>query len=303
MTEQAPRIALAPCKDHPGFIAGDDAPLVRAFKDAGCACELVRWDDPKAGWERYDGVIIRSTWDYQERLDEYLAWAERAASQTTLLNPLAVVRQNIRKTYLQSLQEQGVPIVPTRWLDESSSLERAIDDAGWTDAIIKPAIGAGASGLVRFSTTNANDLARVRAHAERCINSGLGPMLIQPWLPTIVDAGETSVVVIDGEVSHAVRKVPAGDDFRVQIEFGGTYTVVEPTESQREIALASWDAANDPASPLLYARVDLVEPEPGEPAVIELELIEPELFFPITPGAADRFAVAALRRLKAAPAR
>ena len=298
MSDESPSIALATCEEHPGFVAGDDAPLVQAFKSAGCRCRLVRWDAPDTDWSSFDAVVIRSTWDYQERLDDYLRWAALVDETTRLLNPLGVVRANIRKTYLLDLRDRGVPTVPTAWLVEGGSLAEALEGTGWEDAIIKPAIGAGASGLIRFGAGRADEISRVQAHADRCMEQNLGPMLIQPWLPSIVDTGETSVVVIDGEVSHAVRKVPADDDFRVQIEFGGRYTVVEPSKRQAEVALDACAAAESLHGPLLYARVDLVEPEPGDPALIELELIEPELFFPIVPDAAGRFAGATLRALR-----
>ena len=151
------------------------------------------------------------------------------------------------------------------------------------------------AGLLR---AHASDHDRLIAHARRELRHG--PVLVQAWMPTILDRGELSVVLIDGRVSHAVRKVPAKGEFRVQIEFGGTYTPTEPTAREAGVARDAHDAAaraHNGGEPLLYARVDLVEPTPDTPAVIELELIEPELFFPNVPEAAPRFADALLARL------
>jgi glutathione synthase/RimK-type ligase-like ATP-grasp enzyme len=293
------RIALATCESHPGFIANDDAPLLEALRERECDAALERWDDTHVDWSAFDAVVLRTTWDYMDRLDDFLAWCARVTEVSTLFNPLPVVEANIRKTYLRDLREAGVPIVPTRWLDpdEPEALAFILEEAGWadTDVILKPSVGAGASGMLR---AHAADLDRLIQHAKQELRHG--PVMIQPWLGSILDRGELSIVLIDGHVSHAVRKTPKHGEFRVQIEFGGTYTPVTPTPRETEVALAAHAAAvrahNDNA-PLLYARVDLVEPEPDTPVVIELELIEPELFFPNVPEAAPRFAEATLARL------
>lgn len=293
------RIALATCAHHPGFIANDDAPLIEALAGRGCDAPQARWDDEDIDWAAFDGVVLRTTWDYMERLGEFLAWCSRVERVSRLLNPLAVVEANIRKTYLRDLERAGVAVVPTLWLHdgEAAALAGMIEEAGWGagDVVLKPCVGAGASGMLRAP---GSDTDRLAAHAKGELRHG--PVLVQEWLGSIMDRGELSVVVIDGEVSHAVRKVPqGGEEFRVQIEFGGAYTPEEPGAPEREVALAAIEhaaRAHHDGESLLYGRVDLVEVD-GRPAVIELELIEPELFFPIVPGAADRFADALLQRL------
>lgn len=293
------RIALATCAHHPGFIANDDQPLLEELIVRGCNARLVRWDDPGVAWDGFDAVVLRTTWDYQDRLDAFLAWCELIERTSRLFNPLGVVEANVRKTYLRGLERDGVPIVPTRWIEpgRSEALPTLLEEAGWDDdeIILKPCVGAGASGMLRAHARETDQLVE---HATRELRHG--PVLVQRWMPTILDRGELSVVVIDGRISHAVRKVPKDGEFRVQIEFGGTYTPTKPTAREAEVALAAHAhaaRAHNHAAPLLYARVDLVEPEPGEPAVIELEMIEPELFFPIVPHAAPRFADALLDRL------
>lgn len=293
------RIALATCESHPGFIANDDAPLLEELKVRGCDARLERWNDPHVDWAAFDGVVLRTTWDYQDHLDDFLDWCARVERVSRLFNPLGVVEANVRKTYLRELERDGVPIVPTKWIEpgEADALPALLEDAGWAhdDVVLKPCVGAGASGMLR---AHASEHERLIAHASRELRHG--PVLVQSWMPTILDRGELSVVVIDGAISHAVRKVPSEGEFRVQIEFGGTYTPMEPTAREAEVALeahACAARAHHDGAPLLYARVDLVEPEPGVPAVIELELIEPELFFPNVPEAAPRFAEALLARL------
>lgn len=293
------RVALATCESHPGFIANDDAPLLEAFRERCCDAALERWDDPHVDWAAFDAVILRTTWDYMDRLDEFLAWCARATEVSTLFNPLPVVEANIRKTYLRDLREAGVPIVPTRWLepDEPEALSFILDEAGWTDVdvVLKPNVGAGASGMLRAP---GSDVEAITHHAKQQLRHG--PVMIQPWLPSILERGELSIVLIDGHISHAVRKTPKPGEFRVQIEFGGKYTPVTPTAREAEVALAAHNVAaraHNCGAPLLYARVDLVEPEPDDPVVIELELIEPELFFPNVREAAPRFADATLARL------
>ena len=293
----APKVCLATCKHHPGFCANDDAPLLDAFNAAGAVAKLVEWDDRSTNWADFDAVVIRTTWDYMDRLDEFLAWADHVHAVSRLLNPPAILRANLDKTYLRDLEHHGAPIVPTRWLDpdEAGDLEAALRDTGWTDIILKPTVGAGASGLKRLDLDTQLDDAL--DHARELLQRGVA--MAQPWLPSILDRGELSIVLVEGELSHAVRKVPSGGDFRVQIEFGGQYTLQQPTQRETEIAKLAHDRIAGDHAPLLYCRADIVEPQPGEPALIEFEAVEPELFFPMAPDAARLVAQRTLARLAA----
>lgn len=262
------RVAIATCAHHPGFIANDDEPLIAALGGLEVEAVLARWDDARVEWGGFDAVVIRTTWDYQERLEAFLAWVERVEGETVLINPGEVVRRNVRKTYLRELEAEGIGIVPTRWFEAGGWGAADVEElAGWCDeVIVKPSIGAGASGLGRFAS---EDVDGIGAHI-RSIEGG-GPVLVQRYLPSIIEAGEVSIVVIEGEVSHAVRKVPARGDFRVQIEFGGVYTLIEPSEREVEVALRAVEIAS--GGRVVQARADLVEGLVGE-----IELIEPELF-------------------------
>jgi len=256
----------------------------------GHEARLVRWDD--ADWGAFDCVLLRTTWDYMERLEEFFTWCRRVDASTTLLNPIDVVETNLRKTYLRELERAGVPIVPTRWIEPGvTDIRRALEQAvgEWGRIVIKPHVGAGASGLLRATRESLNE-----AVAHVAVLLGAGPVVVQPFLDSIMTTGETSVVVIGGEVSHAVRKTPKEGEIRVQIEFGGSYTPVRPTGAQTGVALSAMRAQGEGC---LYGRVDLVEPEPADVRVIELELVEPELFFPFVEGSAQGYCDALLARL------
>ena len=289
-------VAIATCESHPGFCANDDAPLLEAFRAQGATADLCRWDDESTDWSTFDAVIIRTTWDYMDRLDEFLAWVDRVDDVTRILNPPSVVRDNLDKVYLRDLERAGIPIVPTRWIDpsESNNLEQILRDTNWPELIIKPTVGAGASGLGRFTIDQLDEaITHTKAQLER------GVTMAQPMLESIRTTGELSIVLIEGEYTHAVRKIPTEGDIRVQIEFGGQYSRVEPTGQEIDIAIRAHNQVAGDHAPLLYCRADLVEPTQGNPALIEFEAVEPELFFPMAPNSAVRFAERAIERLTA----
>ena len=295
---QSPRIALATCASHPGMMAGDDEALIDVLTPMGFVCERPRWDDASVDWGSYDSVLIRTTWDYQEKLDAFLAWVDRASELAPLLNPAPMVRANIDKRYLRDLDRAGASIVPTRWIEagtnpgELSGLVDGFASSSGLAGVLKPVVGAGASGLMMFRPDQIDDAA---AHASGLVEACGGAMLQAP-IDSIRTRGELSVVLIDGEITHAVRKTPSGGDWRVQIEFGGRYELEEPGEREAEIARLAVKTLGGDAAPL-YARIDLVEVEGVGPAIIEAELIEPELFFPMAPDAARAFGAALARRL------
>ena len=204
------------------------------------------------------------------------------SSQTTLLNPLEVLRWNANKRYLRDLSEAGVPIVPTVFAASGALVNSIREQREWGTVVIKPAVAAGAYETLVFDLSEAAEHAQT--HLDRL--TAKGEALVQPYLDAITVEGETSLVYFEGEFHHAVRKVPQTGDFRVQIEFGGRYTVVEPRAAQLDVAERA--IAQAPVLPL-YARVDLVEVG-GDPHIMELELIEPELFFLFVPESSITFA-------------
>lgn len=282
-------VALATCAHHPGFCAGDDEALVEQLATVGVRAEAARWDDADIAWDSYDAVLIRTTWDYTERVEEFLAWMRRVEGVTAVFNSSAVAEANLHKSYLKKLGDAGVP---TLWCEDSDDPAAALDEAdarGWGSVAVKPAVGAGAEELLIAPLADREALcAHIRRVQKRCA------VMVQPLIEGVRERGELSVVLIDGEVTHAVRKTPTGEDYRVQIEFGGAYALEEPCDAALEAVRAAgalWDEAP------LYARVDLVEPEDGVFWIIEVELVEPELFFPWAGHAGARLGEALKKRL------
>lgn len=269
-------IATTSAADDP-----DLALLTGALGDLGVDAVPVAWDDPAFDWDVVP-VVVRSTWDYASRVTEFLAWA---AAVRQLHNPLAVIAWNADKHYLDDLAARGVPTVPTAYV-------RSGDEAAFPEGrfVVKPTVGAGSRGASRFDATEHTE---GRAHVDALAALGLTSM-VQPYLAGI-EAGETGVVVVDGVVSHAVRKharmgvdaasMPAGP---VSVE------AVEPSGAQLAVVDAVLRALPLEHA-LCYARVDLVDTDAG-PVVLEVELIEPFLFLETRDGAAATLASAIARR-------
>jgi glutathione synthase/RimK-type ligase-like ATP-grasp enzyme len=284
-----PRIAIATCNGYDDLKV-DDALLREALAAGGAEAESVVWDDPEAGWGGYDLCLVRSTWDYHDKHGGFLAWTRSVAAETRLANPAATVAWNSEKTYLRELEQAGVPVVPTVWVEpgEAIDAEAVLAERGWAEAVVKPAVDLGAK-----------NLRRVRAgagEAEGALAAVLarGAAMLQPFLPSLEAEGELSLIYIDGELSHAVRKRPAAGDFRVQSIWGGTFEPASPSA----VAIEIGDQALAHLREIpLYARVDLVADPDGDPRLIELELIEPNLYLSTHPIAADRLSNAVLNLL------
>jgi glutathione synthase/RimK-type ligase-like ATP-grasp enzyme len=236
-------------------------------------------------WPRYDAVVVRSTWDYHHRPAQFLQWIARLeAAGVPVWNPPALLRWNLDKRYLAELGGQGVVVVPTLTVPHGSetSLPAALASAGWDAAVVKPAVSASAHETWRTSRTRAElDAARFAALVRA------GEVLVQPYLPAI-EQGEWSLCFLGGRYSHAVLKRPRRGDFRVQSELGGEVLLARPEPGL--VARAEEVVARLPA-PWLYARVDACEVD-GALVLMELELIEPTLFFHADPSAPTRFAQA-----------
>lgn len=270
----------------------DEPELTTALTDRGATVHEVAWRQEDADWGAYDAVVIRSTWDYTQDVDAFVAWAERVeATGARLYNPAEVVRWNSHKGYLIELEERGAPIVPTAWLGRGDEVELAEIAAarGWDGVVAKPAVGAGAEALLVVPP--GSNLAVHQDEFEAL--TGAGDAMVQPYIRSVRDAGELSVVVIDGEVSHAVRKLPRSGEVRTQIEFGADYVAEEPDPDAA--ALATW-LVEATGHDLLYARVDLLAADDGQWLLGELEAIEPALLLAWSDGSAERLADAIVRR-------
>lgn len=280
------RVALATCMNLPE--PDPDQPLLLdALAARGLTPTMMAWDDPSADWSSVRACVIRSTWNYYRAIDRFMAWAERTARVTTLWNPLSIVRWNVDKRYLQSLEKKGVPIVPTRFVgrDEATSLRDVMRELSAEVVVVKPAISAASFATVKVDEGEASRAAG-EAHLRELV--ARGDVLVQPYVPSVERYGERSLIWIDGAMTHAIRKSP---------RFGGEHENVSAAMpiADDERALAE-RALETIAEPLLYARIDLARDERGGPMIMELELLEPSLFLAQHPPALDRFADAIARR-------
>lgn len=266
-----------------------DLPLLTAaLGDAGVDHRVVAWDDPDVNWAGFDLAVVRSTWDYHRRLDEFLAWVDTVASATMLANPPAMIRANVDKRYLVGLAADGVDVVPTVVLDTMAAVGVADLDG---DIVVKPSVGAGANGARRFI----NDVAAARAHAVSLVaTSGV---VVQPYLSAVDTTGEVGLVFIGGQFSHAFNKAALlGGDTDWADELYAAEEITSQVARDEEIALAENVAARYPGA--LYLRVDLL-PGPRGPLVSEVEAVEPSLFCHIDPMSARRFAHAVVEQIGA----
>ncbi len=275
-------VVFATC-DHQPLVAPDDEPLAEALKALGFGVTPIPWTeiDPSGIVEPWP-IVLRSTWDYQRVPTMFAAWLEALAdSGRMVLNPPLIARQNIDKLYLRGLEEAGIPIPRTRWIDrpDAAAIDQVLREEHWDAAVLKPRIGATAHGM--FLLTPGMDLSETDLAPARASGA-----LVQEFIPESRDRGEISLVFAGRDFSHAVLKHARDGDFRVQKDFGGS--VAETTPSADVRALASQVMSLVPAD-CTYARVDVVEANRG-PLLMELELIEPELYFSIVPGSAARMA-------------
>lgn len=280
-----PRIALATGTDMP-VSDPESHLLIAALVRRGIAADYLPWQATH-DWGDYRLVVCRTPWDYFLQLPAFLAWVRRTAAKTLFLNPASVIEWNCHKRYLREIAGRGIPTVPTLWLDQGAAdPDVHLQAAGWGEVVVKPAVSIGAIGALR---------GRARDHACAAhLNSLLaeGDVMVQPFVASIVEAGEASLVFFGGRFSHAIRKLPQSGDYRVQELYGGTVHPYSPTMAELDLASSALALTPEPTT---YARVDLVWHN-GEPVVMELELIEPELFLSVD-GAAARFADALAERL------
>lgn len=269
------KVAVVSSKIAAGM-SDDDPILMAALERAGHAAKLLDWDDPTANWADFDVALVRSTWDYFERAAEFMPWLEATSKKVRFINEVETLRWNFDKRYLLELAEAGLPVVPTE-LATLEELDGAMDRVWQTrkGAIVKPVVSGGAWGLHHRQIG-----ARLRPDPAQ------GPWLVQPFVPSIMKEGELSIILLGGEVSHGIRKLPKDGDIRVQREHGGREMVEVPSPEACVLALKILAAC--PGEPM-YARADLIERE-GNLELMEMELFEPELFFVLVPESADRLA-------------
>jgi O-ureido-D-serine cyclo-ligase len=270
----------------------DLPPLESALRNAGANVVIAEWDRPH-DWSRFDVALLRSTWDYPQRLAEFFSWAEGVSRMTRLVNPLPVVKWSSDKHYLGELAEKGVATVLTKFVEPGErpgqGLSALLSQPEIEEFVVKPAVGAGSRDAQRFGREQLDQAAR---HAQRMLDEKRS-VLLQPYLNRVDEHGETALVYFQGEFSHAIRKGP------LLRRKGGPTTELFAKEAitarvpdAAELSMGARALQAIPFATPLYARVDLIRDQKGEPVVLELELIEPSLFFPFAAGSAERFAAA-----------
>lgn len=279
------RVDLATCRVLPEPDP-DQELLLRALADAGCEARLRPWDAPDPPGPPADLCVVRSTWNYYERRADFLAWAERVAARTPVLNPPPILRWSTDKLYLRDLEDRGIPVVPTVFLPRGAGADLAavMAEHGWSDVVVKPRVSAGSFATRRCVTRDLDAGARFLAAQLRERD-----MMVQPYLRSVEGYGERALVWIDGSLTHAVRKSP-----RLHGQDEAVSAAVALAADERALAERALEGVSEG---LLYGRVDLVRDDGGAPLVMELELVEPSLFFLQHPPALLRFVVGIQARL------
>ena len=259
-------VAIVTCKVKPEEDP-DEELLLEALADAGLQPTLAAWDDDTVDWSQFGMAVLRSAWNYIDDLDGFLAWAVHAGTATNLFNPVEVVQWNTHKGYLRELAKQGVPVVPTAWLGigEERDIADLMADRGWHDVVAKPVVGAAS-----YLTDRISDPVSPQSQQfwrKLCTDR---EVMVQPYLASVEEYGERALIWIDGELTHAVRKSPRLGDDEERVSDALPISHVE-----RELAEA---VIADIPHELLYARIDLIRGDHGEPLLAELELVEPSLF-------------------------
>lgn len=269
----------------------DLPPLTSALREVGAEVLVADWDDPDVDWASCRLALLRSTWDYWQRLEEFLAWAQRTARLTTLLNPPAVVRWNTDKHYLADLARGGAPIVPSRFVEPgegaSEALEAFLRAEVSADWVVKPAVGAGSKDAARYAR---GDESAAIDHIERLTHARRS-VVLQPYLGQVDREGETALIYFGGHFSHAICKGPLLR--RGNAPASGLFAQEQITPrvpAEEELRVAERVMAALPFAKPLYARVDLIRGDDGGPRLLELELTEPSLFLAHATGAARRLA-------------
>lgn len=281
------KVALVTYSKHPELFDGDNL-LVEPFKKRGFTPISIPWDKMGVEWDSFDLVIIRSVWDYHTRIREFSDWINTLEiSKVNIWNPAKIIRWNMDKKYLLELKSKGIPIVPTLIINKANvqNIGNLLKDRLWEEVIIKPTIGASSYKIIRVKS---RELSLHSSEIEDILRES--EMIIQPYIREINLEGECSFLFFNKVYSHAVLKKPKADEYRTQPEFGGSEVGVKPDPN---VIKQASNILNKIDSSLLYARVDGLIVN-GQFMLMELELIEPYLFFEFEKASAERFVEAAM---------
>lgn len=273
----------------------EDQLVEEALQQKGLTTCRVNWDNTDFDWASAKALLFRATWDYFHRFKEFDAWLNKVKEVTELINPYEQIMWNIDKHYLTDLEQKGINIVPTLFIEprETRTLQEVITASGWKNVILKPAISGGARHTYKLNEQN---IAEHEAIFSQLIAEE--SMLLQPFLDNIIPKGEVSYMTFGGKFSHAILKIAKPGDFRVQDDFGGSVHAYAP--NAEEIAFAEKCAAQCTPIPV-YARVDVVWDNNNELALAEMEMIEPELWFRMDKNSAHLLADVILTHIESQP--
>lgn len=273
-------VLLATCAELPEGEPGGKL-LVEALAKRGVDARFASWDDPDVDWQAARLVLVRSTWDYDTRRDDFLAWCREVGDR--LVNSAQAIAWNTDKAYLVDLGQTHLPVVPTVAVDGEEELAPAV--AKFAPAVVKPRVGAGGRGVVVFDGEDGGPDGLDESRLQ------LGPWIVQPLVESVRTEGEISVFVLGGDVVSQVQKRPAGEEIRVHEEYGGRSEPVPVTSEAAQVAVETVQVTEGLLGvPLPYARVDLMRLADGTLAVSELEITEPGLYLDVLPANAGAFA-------------
>ncbi len=294
MPGRRPRVALAASPDYPDLL--EEGPLLTAaLAEVGIHARTAVWSDPTQDWSTFDLVVANGAWDHIHHAAAFLAWVDAvAAGGTALVNSPATLHWNLDKRYLRDLDAAGVPIVPTGWVEAGDGASDPPLPPG--EVVVKPSVSGGGYRTARYEP---HEHAAARAHVAELVGGGRVAM-IQPYQPAVDDAGESGLVFLGGSFSHAIHKDPMirrGVGATDSLIANQVVSVAPPTGAQLAVGRLALAAAERLLGPTAYARVDVVERADGAAAVLELELLDPMLFFALEPAGADRFAAVLRERI------
>lgn len=283
----SPRIALATCSELPD-LDPDDQPLIGHFAQAGVEATPVIWSDPNVDWDSFDLVIIRNTWDYTDHLPRFLSWVQSLDSRVR--NSADIISWSTNKTYLNDLQGAGIPVIDTQFISHSNDTWVVPPSV---DFVVKPSISAGSRDTLRLSSSDTSSVGAAQDLIDLIVAAGKSAM-IQPYLDQVDLDGETALLYIGGQFSHAIRKGPLLQKNAEVERVHGLYlqediTPRSPRPDQRELADRVVTYVSEKFGAPLYARVDLIDNHVGEPTVLEVEGVEPSIFFGTEPTSYQRF--------------
>lgn len=297
------KMKVALVSDRDSLVVDYDMPLITdAFKDTDVQAEIQFWDNSNIDWSQYDLVILRSPWTYMEKIQSFVEFCQLIERDSILLNPLSAIKWNSDKNYLKQLESQGVPIVPTEIIystDQVNTTLITIKNSGWDakEVVIKPTIGAYSSGVVRLPIDQIDNINR---HVDYLLGLKKG-VIIQPYLNTIEEHGETNMIYFNNIYSHAIKKEALLSNLGVtktpDMDLRSPKVASDEEKALAHKILNLVGSNLELSQPLLYARLDFIEDKDSRPLLLELEITEPSLSLPLFPRSTKTLVQSIIERI------